>query len=291
MNRTIRRVLFGLGLVVALLVGTVSALHVAGAGRLANGPRGAVQPVTIPTDEASLLRGAHLAEVVSGCSGCHLPDLGGRVFFEDPIFGRVVAGNLTTGAGGFGADASIEDWVRAIRHGVGRDGRVLAIMPSDGYAHLSDADLGALLAYILSAPPVDRVLPERRLVFPGTVIAGFLMWPDLPAQRIAAMPAPSWPEASTLSEYGHYLLAIGHCHECHGLGLTGKPPNDPGPAGPNLTRSGTLSSWTEADFVHAMRTGMTPDGRTLSAEMPVASYGRMSDDELSAMWAALAELR
>jgi mono/diheme cytochrome c family protein len=291
MNRTIRRVLIGFGLLVALLVGTGSALHVAGSNRLDHGPRIPVQAVAIPTDDAALLRGAHLAEVVSGCSGCHLADLGGRVFFEDAIFGRVVAGNLTTGAGGFGADASIEDWVRAIRHGVGRDGRVLAIMPSDGYAHLSDADLGALLAYILSAPPVDRVLPVRRLVFPGTAIAGFLMWPDLPVQRIAAMPAPSWPEPSTRADYGHYLLAIGHCHECHGYGLTGKPPNEPGPAGPDLTRSGSLASWSENDFVHAMRAGVLPDGRTMGPEMPFTSYGRMSDDELMAIWSALAELR
>jgi mono/diheme cytochrome c family protein len=290
MNRLLRRVLIGLAVLVAVLVGTGFALHVAGSNRLANGSRGPVQAVAIPTDEAALLRGAHLSEVVTGCSGCHLADLGGQVFFEDPIFGRIVATNLTTGEGGFGADASIEDWVRAVRHGVGRDGRVLAIMPSDGFAHLSDADLGAILAYILSAPPVDRVLPDRRLVFPGTAIAGFLMWPDLPTQRIAAMAAPSWPEPSTGAAYGRYLLEIAHCHECHGLGLTGKPANEPGPKGPDLTRSGALSGWTEDDFVHAMRTGVVPGGRTLSIEMPFPYYARMSNEELAAMWAALAEL-
>jgi hypothetical protein len=71
--------------------------------------------------------------------------------------------NLTTGAGGVGDTNTDEDWVRAIRHGVGHDGRGLALMPSAVFYYLSDEDLGALIAYLKSLPPVDNEMPGTDL--------------------------------------------------------------------------------------------------------------------------------
>ncbi|MGA0061228.1 MAG: c-type cytochrome, partial [Planctomycetota bacterium] len=97
---------------------------------------------------------------------CHAPDLGGRLVIDDPMVGRVAGPNLTRGAGGLGGDYTDADFVRAIRHGVARDGRALVLMPSLDYQGLSDEDLGAMIAYVKTVAPVDR---PRGPVAPGPV--------------------------------------------------------------------------------------------------------------------------
>jgi hypothetical protein len=76
---------------------------------------------------------------------------------------------------------------------------------------------------------------------------------------------------------------------CHGGDLRGAPPLQPDfPWGPNVTLYGTRP---ESQFVVTLRTGTTPDGRTLDAEhMPWNVYTRMTDEELGAIWRYLAEL-
>ena len=89
------------------------------------------EPVTIPTDAASLAIGKHWAEM--HCQTCHGEDLGGGPFFEDPSLGYVDAPNLTAGKGGIGGTNTDADWVRAIRHGIKHDGTSGFIMPSSDY--------------------------------------------------------------------------------------------------------------------------------------------------------------
>jgi hypothetical protein len=69
-------------------------------------------------------------------------------------------------------------------------------------------------------------------------------------------------------------------------------PGDPeSPPAPNLTPGGTLGNWTEADFITAMRTGVTPDGRQLDpAFMPWKSIGKLNDEELVGIWLHLRAL-
>jgi mono/diheme cytochrome c family protein len=138
--------------------------------------------VEIPADAASLARGEETAQFL--CAGCHGADMSGQVISESPMDGRAAAPNLTSGEGGIGATYADEDWVRAIRHGVGPDGRGLIGMPSDRFASLSDTSLGALIAYLKSAPPVDNDVP-------GTTVGpaarwNFLLWqePLIPAEMI-----------------------------------------------------------------------------------------------------------
>ena len=59
----------------------------------------------------------------------------------------------------------------------------------------------------------------------------------------------------------------------------------------NLTPGGDLGKWTEADFIQALRTGETPEGRRLDNEkMPWRSIGQLTDDELGALWLYLQSL-
>ncbi len=129
-----------------------------------------VQPeaVAVSNDAASLARGQHWAEI--HCQTCHGEDLGGGPFFEDPDLGYVDAPNLTSGRGGVGATNTDADWVRAIRHGVKHDGTSVFIMPSNDFYFLSDADLGGVIAYLKSVPPVDREIRPRNFSPMGKVL-------------------------------------------------------------------------------------------------------------------------
>src|SRR3954463_8807821 len=68
-------------------------------------------------------------------------------------------------------------------------------------------------------------------------------------------------------EYGEYLAKTGGCTSCHGATLSGGQKIDQDVA-LNLTPGVDLGSWSQADFPKAIRTGVRPDGRILSAAMP-----------------------
>jgi mono/diheme cytochrome c family protein len=204
---------------------------------------------------------------------------------------RVVAPNLTAGAGGVAPRYSDADWVRAIRHGLRPDGTPLLIMPSHNFAALSDADLTAIIAYVRSMAPVDNDPGafELRLLGRLLVVLGEL---PIPAEQIdhGAGPQAAPPAGRTVA-YGGYLATIGNCADCHGRALSGAPPVEPGaPPAPNLTPGGQLQGWIEADFITAMRTGSTPGGRALSTAMPWELTGQLTDEELGALFSYLQSL-
>src|SRR5690606_11621137 len=115
----------------------------------------APKTVALPGDAGAIARGRHLAET-RGCNECHGKDYAGNRVIEDAAMGILHGPKLTRGSGGRTATFTDEDWVRAIRHGVGPDQRGLFLMPSEEYAHFSDEDLGALIAYLKTVPAVDR---------------------------------------------------------------------------------------------------------------------------------------
>jgi len=83
------------------------------------------------------------------------------------------------------------------------------------------------------------------------------------------------------------------CRICHGPELNGGPFPDPTitKISPNLTPGGETSFWSEEDFIHVIRTGVTPSGHTLDPEfMPWPSYSMFYDEELQAIWLYLQSL-
>jgi mono/diheme cytochrome c family protein len=235
--------------------------------------------------DADIARGEHLVRSVGSCGECHADDLGGKIFMDAGPVGLGVGTNLTAGAGGVGATFTDEDWVLAIRHGLRRDGRSLFIMPSDAFAHLTDADLAAMIAYLRSVPPIDRQLPPSQLRFLGRTLFALGKMPVLIAQsmpqlddRVEVTPGPT-------AEYGAYLAQVGGCTSCHAPDLSGgKEIGPPGsPLSSNLTPAG-IGGWTQPDFVKAMREGVRPDGSAIAETMPWRYSGLMSDEELEALW-------
>lgn len=272
------------GLVALVLVGAGAAYTI---GSRAVGRTHAVRPAAlhIPSDSASVAHGAHLAAAF-GCAECHTADLGGRVFIETPV-GRVVASNLTRGAGGIGAQYSDADWDRSIRHGVKPSGRSVFIMPASGFHHLADADAAALIAFLKQLPPVDRTLPQTEVSASGRILAAGPLDVALEVDTSAARTrtAPTGPTA----EHGAYLAAV-MCSHCHGADLHGDQPGDPdSPYAPDLVAAG---AWTLPQFARALHTGVRPAGLPLDARfMPWQSTRHMTDDEIAGLHAYLGTLR
>jgi mono/diheme cytochrome c family protein len=249
--------------------------------------------VALRADSATLARGAHLVSSFGGCIECHGENLGGKMVIDDPAIGRVYGANLTRGKGGVGSTLTALDIVRAMTHGVGRDGRALKVMPSADYVHLTDDDLGAIVAYVQAAPPVDAAPPPVQVgpVGRALFVAGKL--PILHAERIDHGNATGMTvQAGPTVEYGAYVASVG-CKGCHGQTLAGGPIEGGAPDWPqaaNLTPAGSLARWTEADFTRALRTGRRPDGSTVNPVMPVRLTTHLTDEEIHALWLYLRTL-
>jgi mono/diheme cytochrome c family protein len=254
-----------------------------------------VDALRIPDDTASIANGKHIFQY-RGCQACHGEQLQGQVYLENPAIGKVIAGNLTRGEGGYGASFTDADWVRAIRYGVRPDGTPLLFMPATEFYYLSDSDLADVIAYVKSVPPADHVQPRSSLSLAGrTVMTLVPALTFIPVEMIPMDgPRPVAPQAGVTKAYGEYLTIS--CKVCHGLTMSGGIiPGMPAdwPPAPNLTpgSGSALPSWTEAGFIATIRTGTTPNGKQLRSQyMPWTSYQYMNDDELRAVWLYLQSL-
>ena len=247
-----------------------------------------VETIPIPTDQASIARGEHIA-TIHMCRYCHMETLSGQ---SETVPGLVTLTfpNLTAGGGGIGVTNIDEDWVHAIRHGVGHDGRGLVMMPARFFYYLSDEDLGALIAYLKTLPPVDNELPPLNLGPLGRVMLAFGELPFNAPDVIVIdhdSPRPVAPQPGITEEYGRYLTHV--CIQCHGENFNGQAMEREGLV-PNLTPGGEVAFWSEEEFMTTLRTGVTPGGHQLNDFMPWKYVGQMTDDELRAVWLYLQSL-
>lgn len=259
-------------------------------------------PQLSATDANALVaRGESIVRNAAVCGHCHGADernadsaLSGGREFHDWRVGTARASNLTpdndTGLGTW-SDAEI---VRALRNGVSKDGRLLApVMPYEWLHGMSDEDALAVARYLQSVPPVrNEVKQDFNFIFK---IGKVLFLRPKPAMSVTA------PPRGATAEYGRYFSQhVALCADCHtprgGIrsapdqsklfaGMA-KPPKG-FPANPsNLTPDDAtgIGQWSEEDFVRTIRTGKTPDGRTLHPFMPWRENARLSDDELRSIY-------
>ena len=243
-----------------------------------------VPRVTVRSDPASLARGKYLFERVAVCAECHGEDSGGKVVQSSFAMGTLVSANLTRGQGGVGATDSDEDMVRAVTHGVKRDGRSVIFMPSADY-QFTEADLGSILGYIRSMPPVDRTPPPMTVGPMARVLGLFTDFPLAPAARIdhANVRLAPPPDPGDRAAAGGVVISTAGCRGCHGPNFTGG--GGPPPGASNITPVG-IGDWTEQQFLTAIRDHKRPNGSTIDEAMP-RLYGQMSDDDLRSAYAFL----
>jgi mono/diheme cytochrome c family protein len=274
--------------VVALLIALVAYVYIASGRLMARTYQvDQVPRVTVRSDAESIARGKYLVERVAACADCHGADLGGKVVETSFAMGTLASTNLTRGQGGVGATYSDEDFVRAITHGVRRDGHSVIFMPSANY-QFTEADLGAILGFIRSVPPVDR-MPTPQSIGPMARALGlFADFPLAAAARIdhANVKLAPPPEPGNRAAAGGVIVNSAGCRGCHGHSFTGGGGPPPGAA--NITPVG-IGDWTEQQFFTAIREYKRPNGTTIDEAMP-RFYGQMSDPDLTAVFAFLRSL-
>ena len=177
MKRLFRAAGITLLVIAALLVGA----KVLNLWRPILGPR--ARPLTSRTFERTpqrLERGQYLTTSLLGCIDCHsvrdwkqhdAPVVNGMlgagdIFPAKGLPGRIVAANLTpdpeTGAGTWTDD----QLARAIREGIGHDGRALfPLMPFTNYRRLSDEDLASVIVSSARSRRCVTRCPQPRWFF------------------------------------------------------------------------------------------------------------------------------
>lgn len=248
-----------------------------------------IQPVSlkIPNDSTNVAEGKKWVNNL--CTHCHGEKLEGTQFFNDPAFGILIAPNLTPA--GVTRDYVDADWVRAIRHGAGKDGRPLMIMPSNEFHALSEEHLGQIIAYLKTVPAVEKEWGKSGF----TTLAKVLVQSGafgkiIPVEYLDHTATfKSTPQKKDPRVYGAYLVQVSGCRACHGEQLNGAPNHDPnGPMAPNLTQAGNLPKWGDAGFIKTIRTGTRPDGTVMDQKfMPWKNIAAQDDEALKAIYAYL----
>ena len=255
-----------------------------------------------------LARGKYLTENVANCFACHserdwsrddVPVMPGTNGGGAPVFplqdlpGNVYPPNITpdkeTGAGNWTDD----QLARAIREGIGYDGRALfPFMPYENFRYLSDEDLASMVVYLRSIPPVRRSVPKTELIFP---VKYLIRSAPIPVTE----PIPE-PDLSTPVKRGDYLVTIGGCRDCHTPMQNGQRMEQfdlaggfllRGPwgevAAANITQSPSgIPYYDEALFLEVMRKGWVK-ARQLKPIMPWWNYRHMTDEDLKSVFAYL----
>lgn len=182
--------------------------------------RPTLHPIEVPTadafDEATVARGANLA-AIGNCAICHTATGGRTLAGGRPVatpFGAVHSSNITpdtlTGIGQWSERA----FTRAMREGVNRDGEHLyPAFPYDHFTLMSDDDVRAIYAFLMTREPVRASMPRNELPFPLNVRELLAAWKVLFFRERRFQPDP---QHDALWNRGAYLVeAVGHCGACH----------------------------------------------------------------------------
>ena len=261
-------------------------------------------------DTAGNARGEYLARA-GDCVACHSAP-GGKAFagglkMGTPV-GTITATNITpdkdTGIGSY----SLEDFDRALRRGVARDGHHLyPAMPYPSYAKLTDEDVRALYDYFMHA-----VAPVHQANTPNNItgIKGW-RWPLAIWDMVFAPSSGFTPDKARDAQWnrGAYLVeGLGHCGACHsprGWAWQEKA-LDAGDsrflAGANLDDwyasslrrdvATGLGNWSPAEIVGFLKTGHNAHGSAYGSMRDVINNSTpyLTDDDLAAIAAYLASL-
>jgi mono/diheme cytochrome c family protein len=238
-----------------------------------------------PSQTDQLTRGEYLAKAAD-CVACHTDPATGRQYaggfaFRLP-FGTIYSSNITpdpeTGIGKYSDD----EFVRAVREGIRRDGAHLyPAFPYTSYTELSRADVLAIKAYLFSLPPVKAPARANDLGFPFNQRWAMGFWNAAFFKNHRFEADPSKPAQWNSGAY--LATALGHCGECHtprniGFGLS----NGDALAGQelqgwwayNITSDPAhgIGAWSDADLHAYISTGHAPGRASASGPMGEAVY-------------------
>jgi mono/diheme cytochrome c family protein len=242
-------------------------------------------------------RGRYLA-VLSDCAACHTAPGGapfaGGLALETP-FGRLVTANITpdreTGIGSWTSD----EFLAALHEGRGHNGRRLyPAMPYPAYTKLTDDDVLAIRAYLVTVIPVRNTVIANQLPFPLNIRLAMVFW-----NLLNFKPGRYQPNLQKSAEWNHgaYIVeAAAHCGTCHtpktplGGDMTSKPlagATLQGWFAPDITSDPHkgIGGWSKDEIAQYLKTGT--NSRTLAsgpmAEAVFHSTSRMTDEDIAAI--------
>jgi hypothetical protein len=246
-----------------------------------------------------LIRGKYLTEGL-WCMSCHterdkskpgwppIPEnqfAGALLYKTDSTY--LYAPNITpdkeTGIGNFTDDMI----ARAIREGVGHDGRSLHYMPWRSLRNLTDEDVASIVIYLRTIPAIKNKVLTRNL--------GKQLEEQIVNRAYPLTESLNLPDLSDRVSRGKYLINLSDCIGCHtgwyernpGVFGGGNPMghNDEHIFSSNISSDSTgIGSWNEETFITVMKTGK---GGTLNQRMPWISFKNLTDEDLGAIYEAL----
>ena len=247
-------------------------------------------PSAAQPNSAEIARGKYIFGATGGC-GCHTEkgqgkpiNAGGRRF--DGPFGTVYATNITpdrqTGIGTW----TDEQIITATRLGRRPNGeRLIPVHPYTVFNGMAEGDLKALVAFLRTVAPVNRVNTPKRITVPLFESVFLPTW--LAAFSPRETPPPTAPTGGLAR--GEYLVkAVAHCGECHTpRGLSNAVDNSRFLAGnakgpensevPNITPDkDTGLPWSVQEIADYLGTGNKPDGDVAGSLMGEVIQGTAS---------------
>ncbi|MFL5742754.1 MAG: c-type cytochrome [Flavisolibacter sp.] len=264
--------------------------------------------ITTETQPQSLQRGKNL--VFSICAGCHYDSKSqkfiGKSLNDLPkIAGHLFSANLThSKTNGIPPQYTDAELFYLLKTGISRSGK---FMPYMMRPMMADEDVNDIIVYLRSDdPPLtagDTTVGKTHINFIGKT-----------GIRLGAKPQPylkgvERPNENDAIQYGKYMVALVGCYHCHskkalGLdflnpekskgylqgGIKLKDPEGKKLYGPNLTpdKETGIGSFTEPDFIRAVREGITPSGNELSP--PMGKFKSLTDNQVHAIYTYLQSL-
>ncbi len=215
MKPSLKKTLLALVAIGVVVVGGAMAYGLSGTATRDIGPG----TVNLAAPDAQLIEAGRYLAVTADCIACHSAK-GGKPFaggltMATPI-GSLYSSNITpdkeTGIGKY----SLNDFDRAIRHGIIPDGRTLyPAMPYPSYAKVSDNDVRALYAYFMhGVEPVKQANKASAISWPLSINWPLAIWRKTYAPEVAPIVLSKYQ--SDLIGRGAYLVqGLGHCGACH----------------------------------------------------------------------------
>ncbi|SKA01948.1 Cytochrome c, mono-and diheme variants [Enhydrobacter aerosaccus] len=268
--------------------------------------RPAIAPIDPPVASSFptelVARGQALASA-GGCIDCHTigngPVGAGGVPFQRK-FGTIFSTNITPDPEAGIGRWSLAAFARALRDGVARDGKHLfPVFPFVHLTKLSDADVGALYAYLMTLPPVKAPARPNTIPFPLDVRALQAAW-----KAIYLEPGPYRPDPTHDAEWnrGAYLVeGLTHCADCHTpRNLLGAEERGHPYAGAlfgmlwatPLDITPSPAPWRRSELAHYLRDGQSETHGTalMAMQKVVRSLRALPDSDIDAIALYMSEL-
>ena len=246
--------------------------------------------------DAQLIKQGEYLSRAGDCIACHTATNGkpfaGGLGIESPL-GTIYSTNITpdkdTGIGNY----TYEDFDRAVRHGVAKDGHSLyPAMPYTAYAKVTPDDVKALYAYFMhGVEPVKQANKDTDITWPLSMRWPLGVWRWMFAPDVVTAPAANAAAVADADKQallrGQYLVeGLGHCSTCHtprGVALQEKALSDAD--GSAFLSGGVVEGWLAKN----LRGDMT-DGLGSWSKEDIAAFLKSGRNGHSAAFGGMAQV-